>query len=94
MIDRDKFISSAREIAEDIVGSGNPAVSYRLVCEYLRSNSDLKFKKQKKVPLHANSLRNQYMRQQFALKMLQLLFEGKRILACDETWFGETNYYR
>ena len=46
------------------------------------------------MPPHANSLRNQYMRQQFAIKMLQLLADGKRILACDETWFGETNYSR
>ena len=54
----------------------------------------LKFRKAKKVPLHANSLRNQYMRQQFALKLLDFLVNGKRILAVDETWFGETNYTR
>ena len=26
--------------------------------------------------------------------MLSLLVDGKRILAVDETWFGETNYNR
>jgi len=26
--------------------------------------------------------------------MLDLLVDGKRILAVDETWFGETNYSR
>ena len=26
--------------------------------------------------------------------MLDLLVDGKRILAIDETWFGETNYQR
>ena len=34
------------------------------------------------------------MRQQFSLKMLDLLVNGKRILAVDESWFGETNYQR
>ena len=34
------------------------------------------------------------MRQQFSLKLLDLLAKGKRILAVDETWFGETNYQR
>ena len=48
--------------------------------------------KVKKIPLHANSLRNLHMRQKFGLKMLSLLFEGKKILAIDESWFGETNY--
>ena len=48
----------------------------------------------KKVPQHANSLRNQYMRQQFAIKMLDMLLDGKRVLAVDETWYGETNFSR
>ena len=69
-------------------------MSYKLICQYLKNNAHLKFKKSKKVPAHANSLRNQFMRQQFAVKMLQLLVDGKIILACDETWFGETNYQR
>ena len=34
------------------------------------------------------------MRQQFSLKMLELMQDGKRILAVDETWFGESNYRR
>ena len=52
----------------------------------------VKYKNVNKVPKHANSVRNLYMRQQFAKKMLGLLVDGKRILAVDETWFGETNY--
>ena len=60
----------------------------------IKSYQQLKFKKVKRIPQNANSLRNQHMRQQFAIKMLQLLSEDKRILAVDETWFGETNYNR
>ena len=34
------------------------------------------------------------MRQQFGLKMLDLLADGKRVLNIDETWLGQTNYQR
>ena len=73
IMDKDKFIQSAREVQGDIVANGDQIVSYSSVCQYLKNDTGLKFKKQKKVPQHANSLRNQYMRQQFAIKMLQLL---------------------
>jgi len=69
-------------------------VSNGTINKVLKEGQLLKFRKAKKVPLHANSLRNQYMRQQFSLKLLGLLLDGKRILAVDETWFGETNYQR
>ena len=60
----------------------------------IKASRAMKFTKIKKIPQHANSLRNQFMRQQFAVKMLDMLVKGKRILAVDETWFGETNYSR
>ena len=34
------------------------------------------------------------MRQQFAIKMIDLLVNRKRIIAIDETWLGETNFER
>lgn len=55
---------------------------------------DLTFGKVKKIPKQTNSSRNLHMRQQFGVKMLQLLFEEKRILNVDETWIGQTNFRR
>ena len=43
--------------------------------QLLKQNKDYRFKRVKKVPTHANSVRNQYMRQQFSVKMLELLVE-------------------
>ena len=91
---QDQTLKSAKVICEDIEENQGSKVSGKMVRKVLNSSGKLKFKKQKKIPLHANSLRNQYMRQQFSMKMLQFLVDGKRILAVDETWFGETNYSR
>ena len=82
-----------KSIKEDIESDQGINLSTGSIGKTIKSQSGLKFRKAKKVPPHANSLRNQYMRQQFALKLLDLLLDGKRILAIDESWFGETNYF-
>ena len=94
MVGKNETIRSLDDIKEDIEDDCGLKVSTKIIAKTIKSNKILKFRKVKKVPPHANSLRNQYMRQQFALKLLDLLKDGKRILAIDETWFGETNYHR
>ena len=54
----------------------------------------LKYKKIKKIPFHGNSEKNLVLRQQFAMKLLELLQEGKRILNIDESWLTGTNFKR
>jgi len=81
-------------MAEDIQAKHEISISRTYINRFIKANIPFNFKKAKKVPTHANSLRNQYMRQKFSIKLLDLLFNGKRILAVDETWFGETNYQR
>ena len=54
----------------------------------MKNEMCLQLKKTKKVPNKANSVRNRYMRQQFGMKMLDLLGENMRILNIDETWIG------
>ena len=34
------------------------------------------------------------LRQQYALKMIDLLTQGKRIICVDESWISETEYSR
>ena len=52
------------------------------------------FRKDKKVQAQANSIRNLNMRQQFGIKMMELLISGRRILNIDETWINQTNFRR
>ena len=87
-------LQSIKEMAEDLQAKHEISISRSYINRFIKANIPFNFKKAKKVPTHANSLRNQYMRQQFSIKLLDLLLNGKRILAVDETWFGETNYQR
>ena len=48
----------------------------------------------KKLNPQANSARNLILRQQYALVMMQLLSEGKRVINIDETWLNETSFVR
>ena len=94
MIKKNFPINSIKELQDDIKDNTGENIKTKEIKRYFKENKWLKFKKIKKIPLHANSLRNQNMRQQFAIKMLELLTEGKRILTIDESWFGESNYSR
>jgi len=46
------------------------------------------------VPIQANSQRCLVLRQQYALAMLELLMQDKRVINVDESWLNETNFTR
>ena len=50
--------------------------------------------KAKKFSPQANSERCLVLRQQFAIKLMQLYQNGKRIINVDETWLNETSHIR
>jgi hypothetical protein len=54
----------------------------------------LKWKQTKRISFNANSEKNLVLRQQFALRMVDLLHQGFRILNIDETWLSDTMFIR
>ena len=60
----------------------------------LKEELGLRYRKTKKIPLQANSQRCKVLRQQYALTLLSLLDQGKRVIQVDETWLNETNFTR
>ena len=60
----------------------------------LKNELRLSYRIAKKVPVQGNSERCLVLRQQYALKMLDLLAEGKRVLNVDESWLNETSFTR
>jgi hypothetical protein len=54
----------------------------------------MSYVKAKKFLPQANSDRCLVLRQQFALKMLELLYLNRRIINIDETWLNETSHIR
>jgi hypothetical protein len=60
----------------------------------LRQKLGLRFKRIKKIPFRGYSEKNLVLRQQFAMKLLELLESGKRLLNIDESWMTSTNFKR
>ena len=54
----------------------------------------MKYKRIKRVPFSGNSNRNLYLRQQYAIKMIELLGQDQCILNIDETWLSRTDFRR
>ena len=52
------------------------------------------YKRAKLVAPQANTERCLVMRKEYALKLLDLLDRGKRIINVDETWLNESNFVR
>ena len=60
----------------------------------LRKDCQLGFLRAKKFQPRANFNRCLVQRQQYALEMLKLLDQGKRVINLDETWLNETSFTR
>ena len=54
----------------------------------------MQFKRIKRIPIRSNSDRSLILRQQFAVRLIELLKQGKNIINCDETWIAQSDYRR
>ena len=54
----------------------------------------LSFIKTKKIYPNANSAKVMVQRQQYAMALISLMEQGKRIINVDETWLNETSFVR
>jgi len=60
----------------------------------IKTETNLKYRRAKKVPIQSNSERCLVLRQQYSTRMLEFLKSGKRVINIDETWLNETNFVR
>ena len=60
----------------------------------MRVQLKMSFRRVHKVPRQANSERCLVLRQKYALQILPLLEQGKRIINVDESWLNETSFVR
>ena len=89
-----KYIERAAQVRADVAHLFEVNVKDHEIRKVFRRRLGLKFKKIKKVPFHGNSEKNLVLRQQFAMKLLELLENGKRVLNIDESWLSSTNFKR
>ena len=59
---------------------------------YMKKVLGLRYRKIRRQPIQTNSERCLVQRQQYALRMLDVLASGKRVLNVDESWLSETEY--
>ena len=58
----------------------------------MKNEMGMKYRKVLPVAYTANSVRNRILRQQFALKYLEIDFSSKVVINCDESWLGMSDY--
>ena len=60
----------------------------------MKKHMDMSYKKMISVSLHINSPKNLILRQRYALELVALLNDGKRIINVDESFLGMTDFRR
>ena len=91
---RSCFIDSVDSVQKVLTKEHKIRLKPWKVKDIMKEDLDMKFKKVKPISVHANSAKNLVLRQQFALKLIELLQEGKKILNIDETWLGMCDFRR
>ena len=91
---RDTFIDSVASVTKLLKEEHQIDTKEWVVRDIMKKEMGMSFKKVKAVSTHANSIPNRVCRQQFALKFIELLQEGKTILNSDETWVGMVDFRR
>ena len=85
-------IVKADTVVEAVRRDNGLIVTAQQVRTIMRDQMGLGYRLIKKVPVQGNSERCLVLRQQYAMKMIPLLQEGKHIINIDESWLNETNF--
>ena len=94
MLVNDEPIESARQVQEQVQQAYGFDASEKLIRKTMKQDLKMSFRLAKRVPKQGNTERCLVLRQQYAIKMMELLEEGRRIINVDESWLNETSFYR
>ena len=94
MNNQDTFIDSVASANDHLFQKHSIKAKDWVVRDIMKKELYMSYKKIKPISAHANSEQNLVCRQQFALKLIELLVEGKTILNIDETWIGMADFRR
>ena len=87
-------IEKAAKVQMEVKRLHHVELSLPKVRTVLKSELGLGYRMAKKVPIQSNSERCLVLRQQYALKMLELLSGNDRLINIDESWVNDTNFTR
>ena len=86
-------IQSCRELITQVKQLTEMDVLPRETKQVLKEEMGMRFRRIQKVPLHLNSQRNLILRQQWAIRYLELI-QDKIFLNIDESWLSESCFLR
>ena len=92
MLNVNTVIEKAASIGRVLEANHDICVPVHQIRKMFRQNMGLKYKRIKKISFQGNCQRSMVLRQQFSIKMLELLESGKRILNIDESWISGMKY--
>ena len=81
-----------KQVADAIKAQHEVKLSHQLISTVLKSHFDMRFHKVKRVPFKGNSELSLVVRQQCAIKLLELLEQGFRVINIDESWINEVDF--
>ena len=94
MLEEDKIIDSAQSVCRRIESEVGIDVSFDFVRSVMTEEMGMSYRKIVKASYHSNSPQNLILRQQWALKFIDLWEAGYTFLNIDETWLGMSDFRR
>jgi len=91
-MERHQFIDSSQSVTVGIKEELGVEVKKQLVQEVMREDLGMRWRKVRQISLWENSLKNLVLRQQFAIKLIELSLQKQRIINIDETWLGMEDF--
>jgi hypothetical protein len=93
-IEEQAFIDSSQYVTRRLQDKGLEKVGDKEVAEVMKHDIGLRFRKVVATNPHCNSQRSLVLRQQFALRLLNLCEDRPRVINVDESWLGMADYRR
>ena len=94
MITSNVTIDSAGQVTEKLNRKLPNLYKRHQVRRIMKEDMGMRYRRIQVVSLHTNSEKNRILRQRFAIELVNLLNQGKRIINVDESWFNMSDYRR
>jgi len=94
MMEQRKYIDSCDMVKAYIEAQTELKPKRSEIYRAMKDQLHMSFRKVRKGPIYLNSDKNLILRQQAALKVLELLNMGKILINLDESWINETDFRR
>ena len=94
MNQQDEFLDSVKAVQRDLLEQSGIEAKQSVIKGVMVNDLCMSYRKITSIAIFGNSTRNLVCRQRFALKMIEVLTSGKRILNLDQTWLGMMDFRR